>query len=131
MANIIKPYMMNPAAWTWRGKTGFFWSAFAFLTFLWSYFHLPETKGRAFEERDITFATGVPTRKFRTYRIDRPLDDSIANPGDSPRLRIGLSIANFCQAPTNREETNNLAKYRIIGGANTVSLHSSSQPLVT
>ncbi|KAB8213542.1 hypothetical protein BDV33DRAFT_229376 [Aspergillus novoparasiticus] len=70
VANVIEPYMMNPAAWNWRGTTGLFWFAFACLMFVWGYFRLPETRGRTFEELDIMFAAGVPTRKFRKYHID-------------------------------------------------------------
>ncbi|PLB50651.1 putative transporter [Aspergillus steynii IBT 23096] len=70
VANAIEPYMMNPVAWNWRGKTGFFWFAFAFLTFVWGYFRLAETKGRTFEELDIMFAAGVPTRKFKKCHVD-------------------------------------------------------------
>lgn len=69
-ANVIEPYMMNPGAWNWKGKTGFFWFGFAFLTLVWAFFRLAETKGRTFEELDIMFAAGVPTRKFGTYYID-------------------------------------------------------------
>ncbi|KAL4888884.1 general substrate transporter [Aspergillus ambiguus] len=69
-ANAIEPYMMNPAAWNWRGKTGFFWFIFAFLTFAWGFFRLPETKDRTFEELDIMFAAGVRTRKFKAYHVD-------------------------------------------------------------
>lgn len=70
VANSIEPYMMNPAAWNWSGKTGFFWFSFAFLTFVWGFFRLTETKGRTFEELDIMFAAGVPTRKFQAYHVD-------------------------------------------------------------
>ncbi|KAE8327277.1 general substrate transporter [Aspergillus sergii] len=77
VANVIEPYMMNPAAWNWRGKTGLFWFAFAFLTIVWDYFRLPETKGRTFEELDIMFAAGVPTRKLGKYHVD-PYAENVA-----------------------------------------------------
>jgi SP family general alpha glucoside:H+ symporter-like MFS transporter len=75
VANTIEPYMMNPAAWNWRGKTGFFWFSFAFVTFLWGFFRLTETKGRTFEELDIMFAAKVPTRKFKHYHVDAYAED--------------------------------------------------------
>ncbi|KAE8151579.1 general substrate transporter [Aspergillus avenaceus] len=75
VANVIEPYMMNPAAWDWSGKTGFFWFVSAFLTFIWGYFRLTETKGRTFEELDIMFAAGVPTRKFKMYQVDAYAED--------------------------------------------------------
>ncbi|KAF5859969.1 hypothetical protein ETB97_002166 [Aspergillus alliaceus] len=77
VGNVIEPYMMNPAAWNWRGKTGFFWFAFAFMTFVWGYFRLPETKGRSFEELDIMFAARVPTRRFKKFYVD-PYAENVA-----------------------------------------------------
>lgn len=70
VGNVIEPYMMNPTAWNWRGKTGFFWFGFAFATLVWGYFRLTETKGRTFEELDIMFAAEIPTRKFKKYHVD-------------------------------------------------------------
>ncbi|KAF9883651.1 hypothetical protein FE257_003085 [Aspergillus nanangensis] len=70
IAHSIEPYMMNPTAWNWRGYTAFFWFGSAFLTFIWSYFRLPETKGRTFEELDIIFAARTPSRQFRQFQVD-------------------------------------------------------------
>lgn len=75
VANVIEPYMMNPTAWNWRGKTGFFWFSFAFCVFVWGFFRLTETKGRTFEELDIMFAADVPTRKFKRYHVDAYAED--------------------------------------------------------
>lgn len=74
-ANAIQPYMMNPTELDWKGKTGFFWFAFASLTWLWAYFRLVESKGRTFEELDILFAARVPTRKFKTHHVDAYAED--------------------------------------------------------
>lgn len=94
VANIIQPYMMNPSAWNWKGKclggynvewnssyqivaaniwlgkTGFFWFGLAFLTVVWAFFRLPESKGRSYEELDLMFEAKVPTRKFKKYHVD-------------------------------------------------------------
>ena len=56
---------MNPTAWNWKGKTGFFWFAWAFVTLIWAFFRMPETKGRSFEELDLMFAGKVPTKAFK------------------------------------------------------------------
>jgi len=69
-ANVIEPYFMNPGEWNWKGYTGFFWFGTAFLTLIWAFFRLPETKGRTYEELDIMFAARLPTRKFRKYTVD-------------------------------------------------------------
>ncbi|KAJ8118497.1 hypothetical protein OPT61_g536 [Boeremia exigua] len=70
ICNVINPYMLNPTAGDWKGKTGFFWGGCAFIFFIWTFFRLPETKGRSFEELDILFARGVKARKFREYEVD-------------------------------------------------------------
>lgn len=42
----ISPYMINPTEGNWKGKVGYFWAGTSFVTFLWAYFRLPETKVR-------------------------------------------------------------------------------------
>jgi SP family general alpha glucoside:H+ symporter-like MFS transporter len=70
ICNVINPYMLNPTAGDWKGKTGFFWSACALVFLVWTFFRLPETKGRTFEELDILFAKRVPARAFKKYEVD-------------------------------------------------------------
>lgn len=43
---VITPYMLNPSTWNWKGKAGFFWAGSCFLCLVWTYFRLPEPKGR-------------------------------------------------------------------------------------
>ncbi|KAF8863924.1 putative maltose permease [Acephala macrosclerotiorum] len=61
---VIVPYMLNPTAWNWKGKAGFFWAGMCFLCFLWTYFRLPEPKGRTYGEMDVLFERGIGARKF-------------------------------------------------------------------
>ncbi|EUC38675.1 hypothetical protein COCCADRAFT_21994 [Bipolaris zeicola 26-R-13] len=77
ISNVINPYMLNPTAGNWKGKTGFFWGGFAFLFFIWTFFRLPETKGRTFEEIDILFAQGVRARDFKSYEVNAYTDTAI------------------------------------------------------
>ncbi|KAL2433720.1 Maltose permease MAL31 [Exophiala dermatitidis] len=70
IANVIEPYFMNPDELNWKGYTGFFWFGTAFLTLVWAFFRLPETRGRTYEELDLMFAAKVPTRKFAKYHVD-------------------------------------------------------------
>jgi SP family general alpha glucoside:H+ symporter-like MFS transporter len=70
ICNIINPYMLNPTAGNWQGKTGFFWGGCASIFFVWTYFRLPETKGKTFEELDILFARGIGAREFAKYKVD-------------------------------------------------------------
>jgi MFS transporter, SP family, general alpha glucoside:H+ symporter len=60
------PYMLNPSAWNWGAKTGFFWAGWCFLCLIWTYFRLPEPKGRTYGELDILFENKVSARKFAT-----------------------------------------------------------------
>jgi MFS transporter, SP family, general alpha glucoside:H+ symporter len=41
----ISPYMINPTEANWKGKVGYFWAGTCFLTFIWVFFCLPETRG--------------------------------------------------------------------------------------
>lgn len=64
------PYMFNPDQANIRGKIGFFFGGLAVLCLLWSYFRVPESSGRTYEELDIMFSRGVRTRDFKKYRIE-------------------------------------------------------------
>lgn len=70
IAGVLQPYFMNPQAWNLRGYTGFIWGSTAMLVFVWSYFRLPETKGRTYEQLDVLFAKKVSARKFATTSVD-------------------------------------------------------------
>lgn len=62
--------MLNTTAWNWKGKAGFFWAGSCFFCLCWTYFRLPEPKGRTYAELDILFEQGVSARKFRTTNVD-------------------------------------------------------------
>lgn len=62
--------MLNPTAWNWRGKAGFFWAGLAAVCLLWSYFRLPEPKGRTYGELDLLFERGVGARGFKGAEVD-------------------------------------------------------------
>ncbi|KAL2672668.1 hypothetical protein Neosp_013382 [[Neocosmospora] mangrovei] len=70
VANVLNPYMLNPIEWNWKGKAGFFWAGTSAITAVWSYFRLPETKGRTYEELDILFEKRVNARKFKETSVD-------------------------------------------------------------
>jgi SP family general alpha glucoside:H+ symporter-like MFS transporter len=69
-ANVFQPYMLNPTAGNWGGKTGFFWGATGAACCLWAAFRLPEPKGRTYEELDLLFARKIPAHKFKDYHVD-------------------------------------------------------------
>lgn len=66
VTNILTPRMLNPTAWDWRAKTGFFWAGSCLLCFVWTYFRLPEPKGRTYAELDLLFEKKVPARQFKS-----------------------------------------------------------------
>lgn len=64
VTGIIIPYMLNVDAWDWRGRSGFFWGALCICCLSWSFFRLPEPKGRSYAELDVLFERRVRTREF-------------------------------------------------------------------
>lgn len=67
---VVNPYMLNPTAGDWKGKTGFVWGGCAFGFFLWTWFRLPEMKDKTFEELDILFARRIRAADFAKYKVD-------------------------------------------------------------
>ncbi|RVD84815.1 uncharacterized protein DFL_003154 [Arthrobotrys flagrans] len=67
---VIIPYMLNPTAWNWKGKAGFFWGGICFCCIIWCYFRLPEPKGRSYGELDLLFENKISARKFKSTIID-------------------------------------------------------------
>ena len=76
ITNILTPNMLNPTAWNWGAKSGFFFSGTCLLCAIWTYFRLPEPKNRTYAELDILFEQRVSARKFSSTHVDR-LDTNI------------------------------------------------------
>lgn len=70
LANAFQPFFINPNALNLKGTTGFVWGTSAFLTFVWAFFRLPETKGRTYEELDYLFHNNTATRQFDKTEVD-------------------------------------------------------------
>jgi SP family general alpha glucoside:H+ symporter-like MFS transporter len=70
VANFLNPPILNPTAWNLKGKGGFVWCGFCFLSFVWSYFRLPEPKGLSAGEIDVLFERGVSARNFSKIKAD-------------------------------------------------------------
>lgn len=71
VTNIITPRMLNPSAWNWGAKSGFFWAGLCALCCAWTYFRLPEPKGRTYGELDILFEQRISARKFKSTMVDQ------------------------------------------------------------
>jgi len=70
ITSVLTPYMLNPGAWNWGNYAGFFWAASCFLSILYTYFRLPEPKGRTFAELDLLFEKRVSARDFASTQVD-------------------------------------------------------------
>lgn len=70
VTNILTPRMLNPSAWDWGAKAGFFWAGSCFFCLVWTYFRLPEPKGRTYAELDLLFERKVSARKFACTVVD-------------------------------------------------------------
>lgn len=70
VCGVLTPYMLNPGAWNWGNYTGFFWGGICFLCVVYTYFRVPEPRGRTFAELDMLFEMGVSARKFASTKVD-------------------------------------------------------------
>lgn len=69
VTNIIQPRLINPNAWDLGAKAGFVWMVTCFGFLIWTYFRLPEPKGRTYGELDVLFERKVPARKFKSTAV--------------------------------------------------------------
>jgi SP family general alpha glucoside:H+ symporter-like MFS transporter len=69
VTNLITPRMLNPTAWAWGAKAGFFWAGTSVIGLVWSWWRLPETKGRTFAEIDTLFRNKMSAREFKGARV--------------------------------------------------------------
>ncbi|OAA54155.1 Sugar/inositol transporter [Niveomyces insectorum RCEF 264] len=69
-ANFLNPAILNPTAWNLKGKGGFIWGGFCLICLVWTFFRLPEPRGRAPAELDVLFEQHVPARKFASTKVD-------------------------------------------------------------
>jgi SP family general alpha glucoside:H+ symporter-like MFS transporter len=70
ITSVLSPYMLNPGEWNWSNYTGFFWAGLCFCSIIYTYFRIPEPRGRTFAELDMLFEKGVSARKFATTEVD-------------------------------------------------------------
>lgn len=70
VVNIINPKMLNPNDWNLGAKSAFVWAGTGALLLVWTYFRLPEPKGRTYGELDLLFEQKVSARKFASTVVD-------------------------------------------------------------
>ena len=69
IVGVLNPYMLNSTAWNLGPKSGYLWAATGTIGLIWTFFRLPEPKGRSYGELDILFEAKVPARKFKTTEV--------------------------------------------------------------
>ncbi len=74
--NFAIPYMVNPDEANLKGKVGFVFGGLAFVATVWSWFYIPELKGRTFNEINEMFIKLVTIRKMGLYVTDNSLSDN-------------------------------------------------------
>ncbi|KAI2787867.1 General alpha-glucoside permease [Penicillium oxalicum] len=92
ITNIITPRMLNPSAWDWGAKAGFFWAGICLICFTWTYFRLPEPQGRTYAELDLLFEQQVPARKFSSTRVDPFASDRASSVGTKSEMPITETV---------------------------------------
>ncbi|EME48781.1 hypothetical protein DOTSEDRAFT_142155 [Dothistroma septosporum NZE10] len=70
VCSVLTPYMINPSAWNWGNYTGFFWAGSSFLCAVYTYFRVPEPKGRTFAELDLLFERHISAREFAKTQVN-------------------------------------------------------------
>lgn len=91
ICNIITPRMLNPSAWNWGSWSGLFWAGACFLSAIWTFFRLPEPKGRSYAELDALFERGIPARKFSSTVIDG-VSGSVSDMNDELKQEAGAGF---------------------------------------
>ncbi|KAF2184986.1 MFS alpha-glucoside transporter-like protein [Zopfia rhizophila CBS 207.26] len=87
IGNILTFRMLNPGAWNWGAKSAFFWAGTGFLCLVWTYFRLPEPKGRTYGELDMLFEQRISARKFASTVVDLK-DDSQTEEFDEKKAAV-------------------------------------------
>lgn len=84
VTNVLGAKMLNPAAWNWKGKTGFVFAGWTMLCLIWCFFRLPEPRGLTYLELDLLFERKSDTKKFKA--LQRRLADTgyFSTPSEQP-----------------------------------------------
>ena len=70
ISNVITPYMLNPGAWAWRAKAGFFFAGTCTVALVFTCFHIPETKGRTYAELNVLFIEKTKAWEFKGREVN-------------------------------------------------------------
>lgn len=70
LSNVVTPYMLNPGAWAWGAKAGFFFAGTCSLGLIYTCFQIPETKGRTYAELNILFKERTKAWDFKGKNVN-------------------------------------------------------------
>lgn len=70
VSNVITPYMLNPGAWTWGARTGFFFAGTCTISLICTAFHISETKGRTYSELNVLFLERTRAWGFKGEEVN-------------------------------------------------------------
>lgn len=107
ITSVLTPYMLNPGAWNWGNYTGFFWAGICFGCIIYTYFRVPEPRGRTFAELDLLFERGVSARKFASTSVDvfdEMVEGSVINNYRAGSVDVTAEKANIRQSEMTMEE---------------------------
>lgn len=79
LVTFIVPYLLNATYANLHSKVGFIFGAISVLAGFFTYFCVPECKGRSLEEIDRMFIEHVPIRQFRTHAKIQIEVDAVAD----------------------------------------------------
>lgn len=72
VSNVLTPYMLNPSAWNWGSRTGYFYGGTCVLSLIYTYFCVPEPSGRTYAELGILFQKRTSARRFARTSVGLP-----------------------------------------------------------
>ncbi|GAA5848171.1 hypothetical protein JCM9279_000966 [Rhodotorula babjevae] len=81
VTGIIMPYMLNTDELNWGAKMGFFWAGLCGICALYTYFRVPEPRGRTYGELDVLFHNRISARKFASTTVDQFAQSNAAHGG--------------------------------------------------
>ncbi|KAK3370464.1 general substrate transporter [Podospora didyma] len=73
----FSPYFINPDKLNWGPRYGYIWGASNLILAIFTFFVIPETKGRSLEQLDELFEKRVAARKFSKFVVERQLVEDV------------------------------------------------------
>lgn len=68
--NVVVPYLVNPDKANLKGRVGYIFGGLSAIATVWSFFYIPELKGRTFDEIDYMFQHKLNPRVMGSFNFD-------------------------------------------------------------